>query len=108
MILADYQKFTESIAIYPGHSTGNEQALSYVALGLAGESGEVADKIKKYLRDGALDHLAVAKELGDVFWYATQLAYELGFTVEQILQINIDKLTSRKERGVLQGSGDNR
>jgi NTP pyrophosphatase (non-canonical NTP hydrolase) len=80
---------------------------------LAGEAGEVADKLKKVIRDdgGVLtDQVrdAVAKELGDVMWYLAVLAYEMDYDLNSIAQLNIDKLNSRKERGVLSGSGDNR
>ena len=89
------------------------QNFVYPALGLVGEAGEVADKLKKVIRDngGVLTDPvrdAVAKELGDVLWYVSVLAYEMDYDLNEIAQINIDKLNSRKERGVLSGSGDNR
>jgi NTP pyrophosphatase (non-canonical NTP hydrolase) len=82
-------------------------------LGLVGEAGEVADKLKKVIRDhgGVLTDPvrdAVAKELGDVLWYLSVLAYELDYDLNTIAQDNLDKLASRQERGVISGSGDNR
>lgn len=82
-------------------------------LGLVGESGEIAEKFKKILRDnsGKLtdeNRQEMAKELGDVLWYINSVASLLGLKLEDIAQKNIDKLASRKERNVLSGSGDNR
>lgn len=104
-----YQKCALETAIYPNR--GNNFA--YPALGLAGEAGEVADKLKKVIRDndGVLTNTvrdAVAKELGDVLWYVAVLASEINYDLGDLMQMNIDKLNSRKERGVLSGSGDNR
>ncbi len=87
--------------------------LAYFALGVAGESGEVADKIKKIFRDkgGVMtdeDKKEVAKEMGDVLWYLSQLAQYIGKDFSEIAQINLDKLRDRQERGTLSGSGDNR
>lgn len=104
----DYQKSLNDFAVYPDKGKRTEAALAYCALGLCGESGEYAEKIKKYLRDDTFDPLACAKELGDVLWYLTRSAYELGFDLKDIAEINIEKLSSRKERGVLKGSGDDR
>jgi len=80
---------------------------------LAGESGEVADKIKKVIRDkgGKLDKetiFEIEKELGDVLWYLSQLATELKLDFEKVAKTNLEKLFSRKKRGKIQGSGDNR
>lgn len=97
------------MAIYPaqGHN------YSYPALGLVGEAGEVAEKIKKIIRDqdGELTDMnreEIAKELGDVLWYIAILSDEMGVTLDKVAEMNIYKLTSRKKRGVLSGSGDNR
>jgi NTP pyrophosphatase (non-canonical NTP hydrolase) len=105
----EYQKFTASTAIYPNR--GNNP--TYPTLGLCGEAGEVAEKVKKLLRDdaGYIDYdkrQEVKKELGDVLWYVSELASEFSLDLEDIAQGNIEKLSSRKERGVLGGSGDNR
>jgi NTP pyrophosphatase (non-canonical NTP hydrolase) len=82
-------------------------------LGLSGEAGEVSDKIKKIFRDdkgefSEANRLELAKELGDVLWYLTAIANSLGFNLETIAVMNIAKLTSRKNRNKLGGSGDNR
>ncbi len=103
-----YQEFTLSTAIYKGAGTGNDQELTYLALGLNGEAGEVADKIKKYLRDDKLDIGGIVYELGDVCWYIARLADALGYEFEDLLTINANKLTKRKEANTLSGSGDNR
>ena len=109
MDLNTYQQKARGTAIYP--NMGNE--FTYPALGLAGEAGEIANKLKKVIRDnnGELTDRVrkdVADEIGDCLWYVAQLATEMGFTLGEIAQNNIDKLNSRKERGVLTGSGDNR
>lgn len=109
MTFEEYQKTSRTTAMYPD----KDHNFIYPTLGLAGEAGEVAEKIKKILRDkgGALDEAAkteLAKELGDVLWYTANLATELGLTLEQIASGNIEKLASRKDRGVISGSGDNR
>ena len=82
----------------------------YCILGLAGEAGELCSLVAKAIRDGAkFDHQqSIKKELGDVLWMLSAIAADNGFTLEDVARANIDKLTSRKERGVLGGSGDNR
>jgi NTP pyrophosphatase (non-canonical NTP hydrolase) len=98
----EYQKLARSTAIYP-----EEYKVIYPALGLCGEAGEVAEKVKKNIRDGkSLD--GVGLELGDVLWYISALADDLGVTLEEVAQANVEKLTSRKERNMIGGSGDNR
>lgn len=108
MTLDEYQQHALETAIYPA-----EQRIVYPTLGLTGEAGEVADKVKKVIRDNALQftddrRLEIAKELGDVMWYCATLAHDLGYTLDCIAQMNVDKLRSRKERHILHGSGDNR
>jgi NTP pyrophosphatase (non-canonical NTP hydrolase) len=110
---AKYQEATRTTAIYPEAMTGGVMALAYVSLGLAGEAGEIANKVKKVLRDDAGQVSPekrgdIIKEIGDVLWYLARTADELGVNLEDIADANIAKLTDRKERGVLQGSGDNR
>lgn len=108
-----YQLVSADTAIYPGAGTGEDKAIVYTLLGLTNEAGEVAGKYKKVLRDsgGLLTDAKkseLAAELGDVLWYLANLAGELGFGLEDIAVANLTKLGSRKERGVLGGSGDNR
>ena len=107
MTLNDYQNLAMETAIYP-------LPIIYPSLGLTGEAGEVADKVKKVIRDkgGLFDNYDtkhdIAEEIGDVLWYCATLAHDLGFTLEEIGQMNYDKLKSRMERGKIHGSGDNR
>lgn len=100
----EYFDFVKSMKVYP-----EKHAIVYPALGMVGEAGEISEKVKKWLRgDRELDHDGLLKELGDPLWYITSLADDLGFTLQDVIDANVDKLTSRKERGVLKGSGDNR
>lgn len=82
-------------------------------LGLPGEAGEVADKVKKIIRDqageiSAADKQALGKELGDVIWYVATTARYLGLSLDELAQANINKLESRLERGKISGNGDDR
>jgi NTP pyrophosphatase (non-canonical NTP hydrolase) len=109
MDFAEYQSLSRRTATYP--HAGED--LTYPALGLCGEAGEVAEKVKKTLRDdgGVLTderREALSRELGDVLWYLSQVATEAGLDLEEIAAENLDKLFSRQERGVLRGSGDDR
>ena len=108
MEFSDYQHFSRRTAAYP-----RQAWLTYPALGLAGEAGEVAEHAKKTIRDdgGRVSderRAAIARELGDVLWYVAQLASELGLELEDIARENLEKLFSRQSRGVLSGSGDDR
>lgn len=103
MNFTEYQYKARETAIYP-----LEYSIIYPALGLVGEAGEVAEKIKKYLRDKTLVIEDIEKELGDVLWYIANLAEDLGISLEKVAEINIQKLSDRKKRNTLQGSGDNR
>jgi NTP pyrophosphatase (non-canonical NTP hydrolase) len=110
MTLDEYQKKAQGTVIYP--PLGG-QGWVYPALGLAGEAGEVADKLKKVVRDhnGVItDEIRqlVKGELGDVLWYVSQLARELDFSLEEIAEHNIQKLADRQSRDKLKGQGDNR
>jgi NTP pyrophosphatase (non-canonical NTP hydrolase) len=107
--LSDYQERSRATAVYP--DAGDN--LLYPTLGLCGEAGEVAEKVKKMVRDddGVLSderRAALSKELGDVLWYVAQLATEAELDLDAIAQDNLDKLLSRQRRSVLQGSGDDR
>jgi len=105
----NYQDRALETAIYPNRGAN----FVYPALGLVGEAGEVADKLKKVIRDngGVLTDPvrdAVAAELGDTMWYVAVLASELDYSLDEIMTMNLSKLSSRKKRGVLTGSGDAR
>ena len=109
MELNDYQRQSRNTAIYP--EVGSN--VIYPTLGLVGEAGEVADKVKKILRDkkGVFDKDSkdeIKFELGDVLWYVSQLSSELGYELEEVAHANLQKLKSRKSRGKIQGNGDNR
>jgi NTP pyrophosphatase (non-canonical NTP hydrolase) len=104
----EYQDWTIEPSIYPGAGTGSDIELTYLALGLASEAGEVAGNIKKLVRDGKYDPGNLAKELGDVAFYLARLADSVGYSLSDILLINYNKLNSRLVRGVIGGSGDNR
>jgi len=101
--LNDYQKKAVSFAVYPP-----THKILYPTLGLCGEAGEVAEKVKKQIRDGVFSNYELAKELGDVLWYLSNTANDIGYSLKEIANLNIDKLTSRKNRNVIKGSGDNR
>lgn len=87
--------------------------LTYYALGLTGEAGEVADKLKKTIRDdgGTMTDAkreGLVLELGDVLWYVAALARHLGVSLDVVAEMNLAKLKDRAARGVLGGSGDGR
>ncbi|MBI4992009.1 MAG: nucleoside triphosphate pyrophosphohydrolase family protein [Candidatus Harrisonbacteria bacterium] len=110
MTFEEYQEFTKSTAIYPTEDGLN---LIYTTLGLASEAGEVTDKMKKVIRDkkgviNAETKKEMAKEIGDALWYVSQLSAELGLSLNEVAEANIEKLRSRQARGKLQGDGDNR
>ena len=106
-----YQQLCTETQIYP-----REHAVFYPALGLAGEAGEVANKIKKIMRDrnGDVNNLPIelkediANELGDCLWYISALATDLGIGLDGIAVENLKKLQKRKEQGTIHGSGDKR
>ncbi|MBX7219366.1 MAG: nucleoside triphosphate pyrophosphohydrolase family protein [Blastocatellia bacterium] len=105
----EYQQLAKRTAMYP--NLGDN--ILYPALGLCGEAGEVAENVKKMIRDdgGKLSEKRrelLKKEVGDVLWYCAMLADELGFTLGEIAELNIAKLSDRQARGVIQGAGDER
>ena len=109
MNLNEYQFKSRETALYPN---AGENPI-YPTLGLTGEAGEVADKVKKVLRDrgGVFDEgakEAIMLELDDVLWYVSQLSSELGFKLEDVAIANLNKLSSRSKRGRISGEGDNR
>lgn len=108
-----YQELAKLTAVYPGKE--NVGGAMYLALGLCGEAGEVAEKVKKYFRDGIpkdmdqdvwIENLIL--ECGDVCWYLAMLCEQFGVKFSDAAVGNLEKLASRKARGVLGGSGDNR
>jgi NTP pyrophosphatase (non-canonical NTP hydrolase) len=113
MDFATYQQKSRSTALYPGNGAN----FVYPALGLAGETGEVVEKIKKLIRNDSVfsaEHVSIEKrteianEMGDVLWYLAQLATELNIKLDDVAEQNLSKLASRKERGMLHSEGDNR
>ena len=109
MDFKEYQKLAITVAKYP--DIGNN--FVYPTLGLSGETGEVAEKIKKIIRDdngmvSVQKREELKKELGDVMWYIAMLATELSIDLDDIATHNIEKLVDRLDRGVIKGSGDNR
>lgn len=106
MTMDEYQAEAAKTAIYPA---GN---LSYLALGLNGEAGEVAEIVKRPIRSARLltdeEYILLQKELGDCLWYLANLAREADFTLSSIAELNIAKLKARQEKGVLEGRGDDR
>jgi NTP pyrophosphatase (non-canonical NTP hydrolase) len=109
MDFSDYQRASRATAVYPGAG----ENLLYPTLGLCGEAGEVAEKVKKMLRDdgGVLTderRAALGAELGDVLWYLAQVATEAGLELAALAADNLEKLRSRAERGRLGGDGDER
>ena len=109
MTFEEYQNESRKTAIYP--DIGDN--FIYPTLGLSGESGEVAEKIKKIIRDkgGIVDDATrseIAKELGDVLWYLSQIASEMKVPLEEVAKGNVIKLQSRMERNKISGDGDNR
>ena len=100
-----YQEQAKATAVYP-----EDKAREYLVAGLAGEVGEVASLFAKHWRADQewLDYSEVAAELGDVLWFITMLADEVGYDLTEVAQGNLDKLADRAERGKLKGSGDNR
>ena len=108
MTFDDYQKKALSTNINPGTDIFFDRMF-----GLVGEAGEMADKVKKWIRDDQadwkkLDKDLMASELGDVLWYVATLADTLGFRLDEVARRNIDKLASRHQRDKLKGAGDHR
>mgnify|MGYP002681394220 CR=1 FL=1 len=108
MTFEEYSKQAIGTAVYPA-----TMRVIYPTLGLTGEAGEVAEKVKKLYRDqnGVLNAEVVQNiklELGDVLWYINAMCRDLGLTLEEVAQANIEKLSSRAQRGQIHGNGDKR
>lgn len=108
MYMLTYQMKTSETAVYPAGI-----GLTYTSLGLAGEAGEIANKVKKVYRDdnGVLTNERreqLKDELGDLLWYAAQFAEVIGVSLSDVAECNLRKLESRAARGTLQGDGDKR
>lgn len=114
----EYQKKVKELSVYkktlpdektlPCINPYSPKDIMYTVLGLTGEAGEVANQVKKYIRDDdfvwTTDRLSkVCDELGDTLWYLTAVCNELGFNLGELMQSNIDKLTNRKKKGTLKG-----
>lgn len=120
MDINTYQEKAEQTAIYQSAvaELKNDDArrllrVAYTALGLAGEAGELANKVKKAIRGdnietGFFSRAAIAMELGDVLWYLAMLAREIDYPLVEIAQLNLEKLSDREERGTIAGQGDDR
>lgn len=112
LTLQDYQVKAHSTSL--NTDTGGKLGkLMYPSLKLAGETGEFCEKVGKILRDkngeiSSEDYELLLKELGDILWYVCELATQMGVSMDTVANINLQKLASRKERGQIQGSGDNR
>ena len=103
-----YQQVAKTTAIYP-----REQAIIYPTLGLTGEAGEVANKVKKIIRDGSDKNnedlvQAISSEIGDCLWYIAVLASDIGVKLSDIASDNLEKLANRKKNNTIHGSGDTR
>lgn len=113
----EFQKLALQTSAYPVIEGSGKSNLIYPALGLAGESGEYVDKVKKLWRNQGMttaeflsdeEKLEFVKELGDILWYVSASARELGVDLGYVAAVNIQKIMSRRARGVVKGEGDNR
>ncbi len=102
-LLNEYQEMAASTAIYKV-----EHQVIYPALGLAAEAGEVANKVKKILRDGSFDREGISDEIGDCLWYIAALCRDLNVDMSDIARNNLKKLKDRQERGTIKGMVDKR
>lgn len=107
MTLNEYQKSALLTAVFPKEPSLDDMPI-YPILGLVGEAGELAEKVKKGIRDGSFDKGVAIKELGDVLWYVAACADGLGIDLETVAGVNLAKLHSRMKRGAIGGSGDDR
>ena|SRR5215831_456057 len=110
MNFAAYQKLAKETRAYPEYGQSTMGAIGYCALGLAGEAGEVANKVKKLLRDGDTPELRmkILDEIGDTLWYAAMLTDELKGDFSLVASANLKKLDDRKRNNRIRGEGDDR
>ena len=106
MTLDEYQNHALETAIYP-----KQYKIIYPALGITGEAGECSDKVKKVIHDNNGEFTddrkrEIAKEIGDVLWYCATLAHDIGYTLNEVGEMNVAKLSSRKERNKINGNGE--
>lgn len=110
MTINEYQEAAARTAIYPGR--GTQRGLEYAVMGLCGEAGELANKVKKLMRGDKhmTDEIRadLIKETGDVGWYCAAIAHELGATLDEAFVGNVEKLAKRAAEGRIKGDGDNR
>jgi NTP pyrophosphatase (non-canonical NTP hydrolase) len=117
LTLDEFQDTCVTFAVYPGQ--GSLLGLAYAALGLNGEAGETAEQVKKTWRDDGIEdpnsfqvsderRQKIIKELGDTLWYAAQIATEIGVTLGEVAQINMDKLSARRSANLIHGEGSDR
>lgn len=107
MQINEYAEYVEKMW-FSGKGRPESEGLMIASLGLAGETGEVMELLKKRIRDGTYDRISLTKELGDILYYWCKIGGYFGITPDEIMSTNVDKLNSRKDRGVMQGSGDDR
>ena len=93
---------------FSGHNRPEKESIAIMGLGLAGESGEVVEHLKKFIRDDNIAREELKKELGDAIYYLARICKQFGFEPSEVIQANVEKLISRRERGKLRGDGDNR
>ncbi len=108
MNINEYREKIRQFAIYPEANTGSFIEMNYLVLGLVSEAGEVAGKLKKLIRDNIFNQEDYIHELGDVLWYLTRILDTCGASVEEVAELNYNKLMERKLKGKIQGSGDKR
>ena len=106
MNINEYQKWTMSTAVYPGAGEQGLKECVYLTLGIASEAGEVAGKLKKFVRGDQPDPEGFLSEMGDVLWYLARLCDNIGITMEDLADYNYKKLEARKNANALQGNGE--
>jgi len=112
LVVIEFDEYQRG-ALRTASARDKKNELLHLVLGLVGESGEIAEKFKKWVRDcdsdeARIDRADIAKELGDVLWYVAVLADYLDLSLDDVATGNLAKLASRQARGVLGGSGDER